>query len=129
MARHPPPRLAATVLLLVYLPDCTSWQVQNASPQQVILERNPERLRITRVDSTTVMLHAPRMSADTVIGLSSTGATVPLIGVPLSEIAHVAIRKGDTGKSLLLVGAIIGVLVVALAAASSAYENAVGGGQ
>jgi hypothetical protein len=94
-----------------------------------MLERSPERLRITRLDSTTVTLRAPRLAADTIIGLSSTTANAPPIGVPLSDIANVAIRHGDTGKTLLLVGVIVGVLVVAAAAANSAYDKVAGGGQ
>jgi hypothetical protein len=48
------------VLALTGLSACTSWQVQSASPQQVLAERRPEQVRVTHTDSTTMVLNQPR---------------------------------------------------------------------
>ena len=51
------------VLLLAvgWLSACTSWTIQSASPQQVLAEHQPEKVRVTRADSTTVVLNQPEI--------------------------------------------------------------------
>ena len=118
------------VLLLAvgWLSACTSWTIQSASPQQVLAEHQPEKVRVTRADSTTVVLNQPEIAGDTLYGMGqsqASGGHADRSGVALADVKSVAIRKGDATKTVLLgVGsAAVGVgtlyLIAALAYANS----------
>ena len=112
-------RFGRLVLLTASLTACTKWQVQAVSPQQLLAERQPARVRITRADHTTIILRHPELVGDTLygIGRDSAGPAGRRQGVPLSDVAQVAIRKQDPlatgllalGSAALAAG--IGVLI------------------
>jgi hypothetical protein len=112
-------RFGRLVLLTASLTACTKWQVQAVSPQQLLAERQPARVRITRADQTAIILHHPELVGDTLYGIARAGAgpAGPRQGVPLSDIAQVAIRRQDPlatgvlalGSAALAAG--IGVLI------------------
>jgi hypothetical protein len=54
-------RLALSGLLA----GCTQWQVQSVPPQQLVATRHPGRIRVTRPDSTKVVLTDPVIVGDT----------------------------------------------------------------
>ena len=58
------------MLLLSCLIACTTWEVQEASPQQLLAsEQPPDRLLVTLSDNSWVILKEPRMSGDSLIGV------------------------------------------------------------
>ena len=105
-------RVLSSILLPVYLSSCTSWQVQSVSPEQVVAEQ-PSQVRVTTTDQSEVVLEAPRVSGDNLLGLgdrhvswagsayavSDTGSALK---IPLADISHVAIKKTNTTNSVLL---------------------------
>ena len=93
-------RVVAAGLLLAYLPACSSWRVESASPQALIEAEHPPQVRVSRTDGTQHVLHQPSIAGDTLHG----SALEPAI--PLADVRTVETRHGDTGKSLLLVGGI-----------------------
>jgi hypothetical protein len=98
------------------LTGCTQWQVQDISPQQLITTEQPHRIRITRPDSSKVILSDPRIVGDTLYGTAtdSRAAPAPQQGIPLGDIAHVSIRRGDP----LATGVLIAVPAAALIGAA-----------
>jgi hypothetical protein len=86
-----------SAVLLVSLTGCARWQVQSATPQALLSERHPSRVRVTRSDDTTVVLYAPEVVGDTLYGSArgGRGAAIARTAVPLSGISQVAIRRGD----------------------------------
>lgn len=121
-------RILSCILLPAYLSSCTAWHVQRASPAQVIEEQQPSQIRVTTTGHSEVILEAPRVSGDTVIGLgprnvswagsvyavSDTGSALQ---IPLADISHVALKKVDATKSVLLVlGIVAGMFALALVA-------------
>ena len=112
-------RFGRLVLLMASLTACAKWQVQAASPQQLLAEREPARVRVTRADHTTIILHQPELLGDTLYGIvrDGPGPAEPRQGVPLSDIAQVAIRRQDPlatgalalGSAALAAG--VGVLI------------------
>lgn len=94
-------RVVAAVLLLAYLPACSSWRVQNLSPQALIEAEHPAQVRVSRPDGTKQVLHQPSIAGDTLRGSAQEPA------IPLGDVQTVETRHGDTGKSLLLVGGIL----------------------
>ncbi len=121
-------RILSCILLPAYLSSCTAWHVQRASPAQVVEEEQPSQIRVTTTGHSDVILKAPRVSGDTLIGLgprnvswagsayavSDTGSALE---IPLADISHVALKKTDATKSVLLVLRIVaGMFALALVA-------------
>lgn len=108
----------ACLLLLAYVPGCTSWHVGTPTPAQFIQDEQPNRVRVTRVDGSTIMLHTPSVQGDSLYGKRETltprsEPTTEPFTIPLAEIESVAVRKFSAGKTLLLLGGITGVVLIA----------------
>jgi hypothetical protein len=117
-------RVIAAVLLLAYLPACSSWRVEKVSPQALIEAKHPAQVRVSRPDGTKQVLHQPSIAGDTLRG------SVQEPAIALGEVQTVETRHGDTGKSLLLVGGIfIGAMLAGaiVCAASDCLDLGFGG--
>jgi len=113
-------RATAALVLLAYLPACTSWQVVGPQPEQFVQQQAPGMIRVTRVDGTRVQLAAPEVRGDTLVGSLKDGTardTARQLGVPLSEVGSVQVRKFSAMRTLGLVAAVFGATVVVYAAA------------
>ena len=105
------------VLVFAYLPACTKWQVQQVSPQQVLTQHQPEKLRVSLVDNTEVVLRRPEIRGDSLHGvrdeselrLDYVSGRPPSHGssaaLPLEDVEKLAVRKIDPITTGLLVGA------------------------
>ena len=117
------------VLAVACLSACTKWQVQQASPQQLLTQHQPEKLRVSLVDNTDVVLRRPEIRGDSLYGVRdeselrldyasgrppSHGASAAL---PLADVEKVAVRKIDPVTTGLLVGVGVaaGVFLIGLA--------------
>jgi len=107
------------IVLSLALAGCSSWQVQDVAPAQLFENGPPERLRITRGDSTQVVMDQPRLGTDSLVGVSA-GAPV---AIPLTDVRALAVRKGDTGKTL---GLIAGVTAAGLIVSAAAMHDCCG---
>ncbi len=117
-------RIISCFLLPAYLSSCVAtWEVQRASPEQVVEEEQPSQIRVTTTDHSEIVLDEPRVSGDTLIGLerdlSSFGSiyaapdTAAALEIPLADISHVALHKTNAGKSVLLgLGIVVGLVAV-----------------
>jgi hypothetical protein len=107
-------RLCALVQLVVYLTGCTSWQVQPATPKELVATERPHIVRVTRSDDSRVVLNDPLVQGDTLYGApvtSDSAAAQQRTGVPLSDVKEIAMRRSDpTRTTLLIVG--LGVALV-----------------
>ena len=111
-------RILSCILLPAYLSSCvTNWEVQWASPEQVVEEEQPSQIRVTTTDHSEIVLDEPRVSGDTLIGLErdlSWGSiyaapdTASVLEIPLADISHVALKKTDVGKSMKLGVTVVG---------------------
>jgi hypothetical protein len=110
-----PRRQFAVVLLACCLAACTTWHVEpGVSPLQLIATRHPGRVRITRSDSSEVVLYHPRVAGgDTLVGDDSETPAK----VPVSDVRAVAVSSVSTSKTIVLglglavIGAITAVAV------------------
>jgi hypothetical protein len=91
-------RLVAALLLSMYLLACTSWRVRNVTPERAIARDHPDKVRVTRVDSSRIVLSQPRISGDSLVGF----ANHLKFGMPLSDVSAVAERRFNVGKSIAL---------------------------
>ena len=106
---------------------CTRWKTQDIAPEQVIAEKKPKLIRVTRADYSVVLLEAPHIVADSLIGMARIdGNPAPRrrVALPLEEIRKVEVQGIDGGKTaLLVVGIGLTVAVVAAAAAAAAASD------
>jgi hypothetical protein len=91
---------------------CTHWKVQSAFPEQVV-SRRPQRVRVTRNDSSRIVLRRPDIVGDTLYGAPRDGraaAGSPRPAVALTDVSEVAVRRVNVVRSAVLA---LGTLVVA----------------
>ncbi len=98
-------RIIACILLPAYLSACMSWQTQEASPEQVLAEDEPDKVRVTLTDGSQLEVYQPSVSGDTLTGLRE-GEQV---SIPLASVTQLELREGDTGKSIAAAGIVVGV--------------------
>ncbi len=109
MRTHPPlRRLVACILLPCCLLACVSWNTQEASPQQVLEDEQPDKVRVTLSDGSQVVLEEPVVSGDTLTGV----ATGQQRSIPLADVSALAVRKTDASRTL---GGVVRGLVVTAA--------------
>jgi hypothetical protein len=108
----------ALFLFVTYLPACTSWHVGTPTPAEFVRREQPNRVRLTRVDGSQLMLVSPSVQGDSLSGKRETltrgsEPTTEPFTVPLADVQTVAVRKYSAGRTLLLLSGIVGVLLVA----------------
>ncbi len=99
-------RLIACILLPCYLVACTSWKTQEVSPQQVLTDEQPDKVRVSLTDGSQVVLEEPVVSGDTLIGFEQDVQK----SILLADVSALELREGDGGKTTL---AIIGGVILA----------------
>jgi hypothetical protein len=102
-----PRRSIAYVSLLSCLVACTSWHVEEgASPLLLIATEHPNRVRVTRSDSSDIVLQNPQITgSDTLVGEGHKEPT----RVAVSDVRQIAIQKISAGKTI---GLFLGLSVV-----------------
>jgi hypothetical protein len=91
---------------------CTHWKVQSAFPEQVV-SRRPQRVRVTRNDSSRIVLRRPDIVGDTLYGAPRDGRAAagrPRPAVALTDVSEVAVRRVNVVRTAVLT---LGTLVVA----------------
>ena len=112
-------RTIAVVLLLLYLPACTSWQVGKPSPEEFLENEQPEKVRVTQTNGSRVELVAPKVRADSLVGTVK-GDTV---SIALSEVQKVEVKEADSTRTGILVAGIMAWTVVSVVLFVSAMED------
>ena len=95
---------------------CTHWKAQSAFPEQVV-SRRPQRVRVTRNDSSRIVLRRPEIVGDTLYGTPRDGRPAtgsPRPAIALTDVSEVAVRRVSVGRTTALA---LGTLVVAACAA------------
>jgi hypothetical protein len=116
------------VLVFAYLSACTKWQVQEVSPQQVLTQHQPEKLRVSLVDNMEVVLGQPEIRGDSLYGVRDESGLRPgaprrppshgtAAALPLADVEKVAIRTLNPVTTGLVVGLGVaaGIVVIGLA--------------
>jgi hypothetical protein len=108
-------------LLATYLSACTSWKVQTVAPEQTFSDSLyvKKGVRVTTLDSQHVEIRHPKLTRDTVTGWSRNGA---MVAVPLQNIGQLAVKRPDSGRTVLLVaGSVVGAGALTYAALCIAF--------
>ena len=88
---------------------CTSWETRPESASAIVGDSAPERVRVTRTDSSRIVLVSPALARDTLRGLLE-GSEDRMVAIPVSGIQQLAVRDLDPLKTA---GLIAGLLVLA----------------
>lgn len=97
-------RQAACATLIATLTACTTLQPV-ATPQQFIPVARPNRIWVTRADSSKLLVEAPRLLGDTLVGWVAGRYEE----IPLPEARWVSVRQPAPRRTMLLVGAMVAV--------------------
>ena len=107
LSQAPWRKVAAPVLLATHLAACTSWRVENVPPAQLLQTKAPYEVQVTRADSSTVVLAAPQVAADSLQGWSH-GTQ---LSIPMTDIHAIATRHRDAVMTTVLTAGVVGALV------------------
>ena len=121
-----PYRPLALALLVLHLSACTTWQLTNVSPSQMIVDEQPSRLRITLMDGERVTLNHVEARADSVVGEETITADVgfdcQLRSVAFSDIRQMEIGRNHALRTAALLGPLFLVTSLFLYCATGACE-------
>lgn len=113
---------------------CTKWQVQAISPQQLLTERRPDKVRVTRTDRNNVVLKRPQIVGDSLYGFADVSG-LELGGyrrtkragaqeaMALADVDRIAIRKTDPVTTALVVAPVVGISWVLFGLAMNQEER------
>lgn len=114
--------ITGLVLAAWFSSACTHWKVQSAFPEQVV-SRRPQKVRVTRNDSSRVVLRRPEIVGDMLYGALRDGRTAagsPRPAVALTDVSEVAVRRVSVVRtSVLAFGTLVVAAYVALGLALS----------
>jgi hypothetical protein len=96
-----------SLLLLLGPVACTSWRTQRLTPLQVV-ERHPDRIRVTLTDRSTLVLRHPMISGGAITG-ENRGTR---ISIAPGDVAWTEVRAANTWKTVLFVHLLMGVTLV-----------------
>ena len=123
----PARRFGHFVLLSTSLAACSSWQTQSVSPQQLLVTQHPGKIRVTRTDSSKVVLTDPQISGDTLYGGRAGAGSITSAahreGVALGDVGNVAVRRKDAFATGMLIGVPAAALIGAGLIIRSALIN------
>ena len=110
MSTRKPPiaRRFIAALLMVLLTACHSWRPTTVSPQQLIPEERPSRVRVTLTDGETVTVKDPTMRNDSIVGVTdAVGALMTRpVGVASRDVRLLEVRRLSVTKSVLTSAAV-----------------------
>ena len=105
----------ALILLAGSLSGCLgsslkSWRVQPPPPANVVSEQHPKRIRVSRTDSTTIVLRDPSVIGDSLVAVDPGGRR---LAIPLTQVTQVEVEKTDGGKVMFgVVGGVAGAVLL-----------------
>jgi hypothetical protein len=74
-----------------------SWRVQSPSPAQVVTQQHPKRIRITRADSTKIVVRDPSVIGDSLVAVDAADRRIAL---PLAEVLQVEVQKTPVAAAI-----------------------------
>ena len=97
--------------MVSYLAGCTSWQVQQVAPEQLVNAEEPGKVRVLTVQGRQLVFEQPLIRNDSLIGLVNGLPT----RIALNQIAQVEKKQVDAAKNIMLGVGIVGLLAIAVA--------------
>ena len=116
-------RLIASLLLIGYLPACSTWRIERGiSPASLIADQRPETVRVTRLDSSRIVLQQPRIDPGDTISAMRFGLPAR---IALSDITQVETKKSNGGATVATVFLVsIGAVAIMVTAFKGMWGSA-----
>lgn len=125
-------RITALLVLLLYLPSCAQRRAETRPVPELFAKKPPSAVRVTRVDSSRVVLHEPILVGDSLTGItgarrppkvSDVGAYVSAHGswltVALADVRRIETSHENWIVPAIVVGVVAAYVGVGLAVAST----------
>jgi hypothetical protein len=97
-------RSALAGLALLQTGCLTHWQDQRLSPAAVIEQQHPVVVRVTRIDSSRVILREPRLADSVLVGLARDST----LSISVADVARVALRRPGASTPVRVGAAVAG---------------------
>ena len=106
-----------TLMLALQITGCTSWRAQQPSPAGLLGDKPPHQVRVTLADGRNITVGSPRLSADTLRGLSGRDS----VQFSVADIRSVAVPH--TAAAALAAGMVLFLGVAAGMAAVASWDG------
>jgi hypothetical protein len=113
-------RRCAAALLVITLSNaaCAAWHVEGVPPDSVLPTRHPRAIRVTRADSSRIVLWEPLLRADTLYGLASGNrGDQQQVQVPVADVRQLETLGFSPGRTVGLFAGLAGVVLATIAIA------------
>lgn len=125
-------RVLSALLLIAYLPACTSFQSTSQSLTELTAPPQPVKtVRVTTTDGTSIEVDAPRVVNDTLFGSAWTAGpggkqTAEPVALPLADIRTVEVKKSDGTTTALVIVGVVGVIALLAVVSDNTTESELG---
>jgi hypothetical protein len=115
------------VVLVFQVSGCAEWMAYQQPPAQVLTEKSPEQVRVTRIDGKQLEVFSPRIVNDTLVGYRSlsgdpTKQEGQVVHVAVADIQSMEVRQANTGGGVVLV-VLAGLLIVGAVIAANSLDD------
>jgi hypothetical protein len=106
------------VVLVFQVSGCAEWMAYQQPPAEVVTEKSPEQVRVTRTDGTQLEVFSPRIVNDTLVGYRSKSADPAkqadqVVHLAVADIKSLEVRQTNLVGTVALV-AVAGLVIVGL---------------
>jgi len=84
---------------------CTSWRMEQVTPEQLFAGKPPKMVRVEGPDGRKIVMGRPHLVLDSLVGTIRGQRST----TPLANITHISVRRGNGLKTT---GLVIGIIVV-----------------
>jgi hypothetical protein len=117
----------ALSVLALHTSACTTWEIQPASPAQVV-SRKPGQVRITHAGGGRTIMAGPRVVGDSLLGVATDSQTAQgprRLSAALSDVRSVEVQRVDGGKTALMVAGVglAGLLFIGIATYDGPFKD------
>ena len=132
-------RLVVVVVAGTFLSACMTWQPQSLQPERFHSADSTQAVRLTLTSGETIMVHAPVITRDSLVGMQTRLGASPdsleRVSIPLTAIRKAELKQNDPAGNVRveshgllgagLVAAVVGiaVFVVVKQIAKSAFSG------
>ena len=116
--RYSPKRQAVAspmVAAIAMVAGCASWHHVDLAADRLVQEQKPEAVRVTRLDSSRVVLRAPQVIGDSLVGnIQTPDGGKQRTSVFVDSVKSIEVHKINAGRTALVVIGTAGVVFAVL---------------
>jgi hypothetical protein len=113
------------VLLTAHL-GCTTAPRRVEQPAAFLQSNSPKRIWVTLTNGDAMIIDAPRVYGDSLLGFTQSGQGREEVWLPLSDLQEVRTRRHSGGRTWLMAGAIgaaVGLILIVIPAGGGSVDR------